>query len=180
MDRMAKAAVIAELIERLRQKGSWCGETHVQKAVYILQNLMGVPLQFDFILYKHGPFSFDLRDELTALRADGLLRLETRELYGARIAATSQSVYIREFYPRTLSRHNHAIDFTSGQIGKKGVVELERLATALYVTRQSGRQASIDNRVKKLVTLKPHIPEEDAQKAVSVVDHMIELAQDVS
>lgn len=180
MDRMAKAALIAELIERLRQEGSWCGETHVQKAVYFLQNLMGVPLQFDFILYKHGPFSFDLRDELTALRADGILRLETRGLYGARIAATDQSIYIREFYPRTLSRHNKVIDFTSGQIGKKGVVELERLATALYVTRQSGRQASIDNRVKTLVTLKPHIPEEEAQKAVSFVDHMIELAHDMS
>lgn len=180
MSRMAKAALITQLIERLREEGSWCGETHVQKAVYFLQNLTKVPLKFDFILYKHGPFSFDLRDELTALRADGLLKLENRELYGARIAATRQSSYIRKFYPRTLSRHKKAIDFTSGQIGKKGVVELERLATALYVTRQSRRRASIDNRVKTLVTLKPHIPEEDAQKAVSVVDHMIELAQDVN
>ena len=180
MDRMAKAALIAELIERLRHKGSWCGETHVQKAVYFLQNLMRVPLQFDFILYKHGPFSFDLRDELTALRADGLLRLETQGLYGARIATTDQSSYIREFYPRTLSRSNRAIDFTSGQIGEKGVVELERLATALFVTRQSGRQASIDSRVKSLVTLKPHIPKAEAQIAVSAVDRMIELAYDVS
>ena len=180
MGRLAKAVLIAELIERLRQEGSWCGETHVQKAVYFLQNLMGVPLQFDFILYKHGPFSFDLRDELTALRADGLLKLETQGTYGARIAATKQSTYIRKFYPRTLSRHNKAIDFTSGQIGKRGVVELERLATALYVTRQSGHQASIDSRVKTLVTLKPHIPKQKAQEAVSAVDHMIQLAQDRS
>ena len=178
MDRLAKAVLIAELIERLRQEGSWCGETHVQKAVYFLQNLMGVPLQFDFILYKHGPFSFDLRDELTALRADGLLKLETQGTYGARIAATKQSTYIQKFYPRTLSRHNKAIDFTSGKIGKRGVVELERLATALYVTRQSGHQASIDSRVKTLVTLKPHIPKQKAQEAVSAVDQMIQIAQD--
>ena len=180
MGRLAKAALIAELIERLRKEGSWCGETHVQKAVYFLQNLMGVPLQFDFILYKHGPFSFDLRDELTSLRADGLLKLETRGLYGARIAATKQSNYIRKFYPRTLSRHNKAIAFTSGQIGKKGVVELERLATALYVSRQFDPHSPAESRVKKLITLKPHISEEDAQEAVSAVDHMIELAHGVN
>ena len=177
MDRMAKATLITKLIEKLRHEGSWCGETHVQKAVYFLQNLMDVPLQFNFILYKHGPFSFDLRDELTALRADGLLRLEIQELYGARIATTDQSNYIRKFYPRTLARHKKAIDFTSGQIGGKGVVELERLATALYVTRQSGPRASIDSRVTTLVNLKPHIPIDEASKAVSALDRMIDLSR---
>ena len=179
MHRIAKAALIAELIERLRKKGSWCGETHVQKAIYFLQNLMDVPLKFDFILYKHGPFSFDLRDELTALRADGLLKLETRGLYGARIATTGQSNTIRSHYPRTLSRHEMAIDFITEQIGKKGVVELERLATAMYVTRRSGLQASVESRVKTLVNLKPHIRKEDAQKSVAAADHMIERVQDV-
>ena len=119
MDRMAKAALI-ELIEKLRQEGSWCGETHVQKAVYFLQNLMGVPLQFDFILYKHGPFSFDLRDELTALRADGILRLETRGLYGARIAATDQSIYIR-VHPRTLP---DTIRLSTSHLDRSGKKEL--------------------------------------------------------
>ena len=37
-----------------------------------------MPLGYDFTLYKHGPFSFDLRDDIHALRADGLLDLEPR------------------------------------------------------------------------------------------------------
>jgi len=41
-----------------------------------LQDLMRVPLELEFILYKHGPFSFDLRSELTSLRADELVKLE--------------------------------------------------------------------------------------------------------
>ena len=180
MNRVAKGELITRLIERLKQEGSWCGETHVQKAVYFLQNLMDVPLGFNFILYKHGPFSFDLRDELTALRADGLLRLEIRARYGARIATTDQSAYIRKYYPRTLSKHEKVIDFISGQIGKKGVVELEQLATALYVTRESDRHAPTETRVKKLITLKPHVRKDDARKAVSAVDRMIELAHDVN
>ena len=66
LDRVRNGVVITRLIETLRERGSWCGETHVQKAAFFLQELMEVPTRFHFILYKHGPFSFDLRDELTA------------------------------------------------------------------------------------------------------------------
>jgi len=76
MDRLRKAALQTRLIEQLRKEGSWCGETHVQKATLFLQDLMRVPLELEFILYKHGPFSFDLRSELTSLRADELVKLE--------------------------------------------------------------------------------------------------------
>jgi uncharacterized protein YwgA len=55
-------AILVTLIKSLRSKGSWCGETHIQKAAFFLQQLTGVPIDFDFILYKHGPFSFDLRE----------------------------------------------------------------------------------------------------------------------
>lgn len=28
----------------------WCGETHLQKAIYFLQTLLNVPTDFDYIL----------------------------------------------------------------------------------------------------------------------------------
>lgn len=101
MDRMRKAGLLTRLIEELHNNGSWCGETHVQKATFFAQELTKIPLGFDFILYKHGPFSFDLRDELTALRADGLLKLETQWPYGPRISPTQQSEYIKSLSHRT-------------------------------------------------------------------------------
>jgi len=73
MNRLKRDVVILSLIENLKKKGSWCGETHIQKATYFLQELFDFPLGFEFILYKHGPFSFDLSDKLTAMRADMLL-----------------------------------------------------------------------------------------------------------
>ena len=95
MDRMRTAALLTRLMEELRNKESWCGETHVQKVAFFAQELTGIPMNFEFILYKHGPFSFDLRDELTALRADGLLKLETQWPYGPRISPTQQGEYIK-------------------------------------------------------------------------------------
>ena len=47
MNRLERATILVTLIEKLSMEGSWCGETHVQKATYFLQELMGVPLGFN-------------------------------------------------------------------------------------------------------------------------------------
>jgi hypothetical protein len=75
MNRLAQEAVIVGLAKRLADTGSWTGETHLQKAAYLLSELRGVDFDFDFILYKHGPFSFELRDELAGMQAEGPLQL---------------------------------------------------------------------------------------------------------
>ena len=180
MERLRKAALLTRLVQKLHNHGSWCGETHIQKATYFLQTLMGVPLGFDFILYKHGPFSFDLRDELTALRADALLGLEARRPYGARIVPTEQSGYIQDHYPKTLAKYGDRIEFVAQRLGDQDVVELERLATALYVKEALGENASKEERVEKLTTLKPHIPKENARTAIEEVDQITEAANSSS
>ena len=126
---------------------------------------------YDFILYKHGPFSFDLRDELTALRADGLLKLEPKWPLGARIAPTKQSEYIQGLYPRTVSEYEGAIQFVASSLGGKGVVELERLTTALYA-KEILEDATIDEMAERVTNLKPHIPRADAFDAVRELDRI--------
>jgi uncharacterized protein YwgA len=79
MKRLQRAAVLVSLIEAMREQGSWCGETNIQKACFFLQEVTRVPLGFDFILYRYGPYSFDLTDELTALRADSIFALRIRD-----------------------------------------------------------------------------------------------------
>ncbi len=59
LTRLQKDALIAEMAERLHEKGSWCGEIHLQKALYFLQELFEVPTRFNFILpvfVRRGPF----------------------------------------------------------------------------------------------------------------------------
>ena len=60
MNRLSQDAVLVGLARRLYEQGSWTGETHIQKAAYLLHELRDVPFDFAFILYKHGPFSFEL------------------------------------------------------------------------------------------------------------------------
>ena len=47
MKRLQRGAVIITLVEKMKKKGSWCGETHIQKAVFVLQEIVGVPLGYE-------------------------------------------------------------------------------------------------------------------------------------
>lgn len=169
-------ALLIELIDQLRKSDSWCGETHIQKATYLLTKLFEVPLDWEFVLYKHGPFSFDLRDDLTFLRASELVTLEAQAPYGPRFAPTVQSKALAARFPRTLKKFGPAIEFISSTAGGKNVSQLERLATALYVTKEPGDDASADDRAGKLNSLKPHIDLPLAEEAMAEVDTIIKAA----
>jgi uncharacterized protein YwgA len=171
LSRMQRAALLLTLLDQLKGKGSWCGETHLQKATFFLQELGGVPLGFDFVLYKHGPYSFDLNDEITALRADMLLTVEPREPYGPSLYTSDGGRSLRARYQQTLGRYATAIKFVADHLGSSNVSELEKLGTALYVVKQIP-SADQDTRSKKLREFKPHVRSEEAIKAVQDVDKM--------
>lgn len=173
MNRMQRVAVLTTLADKLREHGSWCGETHLQKATYFLQELLDVPVEFAFILYKHGPFSFDLRDELAAMCADDLLKLKPHAPpYGPTIVTTPDAKVIQERFPKTLARHQKEVDFVARRLGDKGVSALEGLATALYVFKKAGRETPVIERARKLHMLKPHISAEQAKAFVEEVDRI--------
>lgn len=170
MDKRERHAVIASLIKALRAHRSWCGETHVQKAVYFLQQMTGVPTEFEFLLYKHGPFSFDLRDEITAMRADMLLGFEfPRPDYGPSLKLTPNMEALRRRHRSVVEEAGRAIDFVAERFGDRNVAELERLGTALYACRKHGDERDPFKLARRIVELKPHVHEVEAREAVETV-----------
>lgn len=175
MKRLQRAAILAGLIENLKDSGSWCGETHIQKSTYFLQELMDVPLGFDFILYKHGPYSFDLRDELTSMRADMLLELQPQPYpYGPSLLPGVGSEQIKKLYANFVSQYTEQIEFVTERLGGKRVADLERLATALYVSRNLMKGSPVESRAQKINELKPHVSLDEAREAVDTVDLMVD------
>ncbi len=170
MQRLQRDVVLIRLIEALRDKGSWCGETHVQKAAYLLQDLVGVPMGFDFILYKHGPYSFDLRDELTGMRADGLVSLKVQDPnYGPSIVPETNAATLKARFTKTLAMHESQIAFVADRLGSKRVVELERLATALFIWKRYAPSADADLLATRVRFWKPHIAIGEASEAARTV-----------
>jgi hypothetical protein len=179
MERLKKAAIITRLIERLRERGSWCGETHIQKAMLFLQDMLQVPTDWDYVLYRHGPFSFELRDELTALRGDEILKLEPQyPPYGPKVGVTERAGYVQGLFEKTLAEYEPRIAFVADRLGAKGVTELERLATAYWVTKENPGM-SVADLGEAVTKLKPHIDRAEAEAAVAAVDRLANEARSV-
>lgn len=170
MEKFERFAVILELVERLRDAGSWCGETHVQKSSYFLKEQLGIPLGYDFILYKHGPFSFELRDALTEMRADRFIQLERHDPYGPSLARADRAALLKAQRSDKLNDFREKIDFVAKRIGVHSVAKLEKLATALFVQRRF--QDETTDLIEEILKLKPHLQRADAEWALRELEDL--------
>jgi uncharacterized protein YwgA len=168
-------ALLVGLARRLAERGSWTGETHLQKAAYLLSELRDVDFDFDFILYKHGPFSFELRDELSHMRADGLIRSFVPDpRYGPQLLVTEDGEALERELKRMTERYGESLDWVADTLGGRGVMDLERLATAMWLTRRE--PGTVRERAEALVQVKPHISLDDAIASVEEIDSLLATA----
>jgi len=180
MDQNYRRAILLGLIKSLRDGGSWCGETHVQKAMFALTNITGTHADYDFVLYKHGPFSFDLRDEITELRADGYLTIEINPYpYGPNLSLSDMGYRFYQQSHEAIRQHDSDIAFIVDKLATKGVAVLERLASALYVCREEGMK-DIGQCAVRVNEIKPHVPVELALTAAEDMARMMAEYQGMS
>jgi uncharacterized protein YwgA len=165
----ADYALLVAIIDELSRHGSWCGETHIQKTAYAAKQVLGVPLDASFILYKHGPYSFDLNATLASMRADRVLSLVPQGKYGPSYSLEPASRGVRARFQHIVDANADKIRRTAEEFASKNVAELERIATAIYVTEKSP-DASVAARVAELNRLKPHIDLSIALDAVQEAD----------
>jgi len=105
------------------------------------------------------------------MREDRLLERQPQDPpYGPRISVTDRGRELEERFTKTLDPYVASLNWIADRVGDCGVVELERLATALWVTDH--QPGDVHTRARRLVQLKPHIDDEHAIAAVRAVDEM--------
>ena len=165
-----RCALIVDLLTKLRERNSWCGETHVQKAMYISQDIAKANFGYKFIMYKHGPSSFDLKDELAAMCANSIIELAfPQQGYGPSIHVTEFGKRIFDAHRENIENYRLVNDFVARWLAGSDVVNLEKIATAYYVTMKNPR-APIIERAKSVHFLKPHVDIASAEEVIKVVD----------
>jgi uncharacterized protein YwgA len=169
MNDLQRSAIVAMLVKDCRARNGFCGETMVQKSVFVMQALLHVPLGFDFQLYIYGPFSFELQHHLGSMMADDMIAVQPTE-YGATFEPGEQVRYLENHTAKTIATHRSAVEFVVKHLAGRGVKQLERLATALYFTVTTD-DPSVEGRAIKIREVKPHITADEAVKAVEEVDH---------
>jgi hypothetical protein len=165
-----RCALVVDLVKRLRERGSWCGETHLQKAFFILQDITRSNFGYKFVLYKHGPYSFEFNGELAAMRSASIIEFHfPKEGYGPSFIVTNFGARIFEINKENIEQYLPMNNFIAEWFRSSDVRELERLATAYYVTKKNPRDPAT-TRARKLNSLKPHVDIQAAEQAVRIVD----------
>src|SRR5262245_50394320 len=150
----SRCALVVDLVKRLREGGSWCGETHLQKALFILQDISKSNFGYKFIIYKHGPYSFEFNNELAAMRSANILEFQfPREGYGPSIAPTAFGERVYNINKEHIERYVPICSFLAEWFAASDVRHLEKVATAYYVTKKNPRDPA-SQRAKKLSSLK--------------------------
>ena len=160
-----KWAVIAQQIKCLRENDGWAGETHIQKALFFLQELLHVPMGYDFVLYKHGPYDFDLHDDLGSMLNNLIVALDHHPPYGPRFRLGSYGDRVIQLGNDAVEKYKDEIEFIADNLSNKDIRELERLGTALLL-REEFPDYDHTTLATSLVELKPHVPESLAYSAV--------------
>ncbi len=161
MSQHMRRATILRLVEVMHDAGSWVGETHMQKCIFFMQTLLAVRTGYDFVLYKHGPFSFNLRNELADMMSSLELDVEPHPPYGPSFVRGPRGLQSIDLPQRVES----AIGFVGENLSTLDTRELERLSTALLLQVNNPRWTS-QQIASKINQIKPHIPLNDALLAV--------------
>ena len=130
------------------------------------------------MIYKFGPYSFDLAHLIGEIHSYRLVELMLQWGFRPKIKVTR---YGEEFYEDVndlCCKYYKQIEFVTEELGSKNVGELERLATGLHITLdEKVKDKTVENRSRRLNHLKPHIKLNDANIVMGEVDSLIERAK---
>jgi len=144
-------AIVLKAVHGLNAAKSWTGKTHVIKTLYIASTKADLP--FEFVLFKHGPYSFDANDAIEFMSAIKLLSLTATPPYGVQLKpGRLESVIDVDVDPRVIE----AIDRAVESVGDSDVKQLEAFATSIWVLE---KQKPIHDAewLKAVKELKPHL-----------------------
>ena len=128
---------------------------------------MAVP--FHFVLYRHGPYSFDIEADLEQMRSYGALEIElNNQGYGVVLRPGANAGFLQR-NERLVNEEIEAINDVCGFVGSSNIWGLERLATASWIRRQEGL-VEREEIARRLNFLKPHVSIAEAEDADAQVE----------
>jgi len=138
--------------------------------MYIAQDLAKGNFGYKYIMYKHGPYSFDLKNELSGMKASNMIEYTfPREEYGPGIEVTKFGDRVFKTHQEDIEKYHRINEFVSSWLAASDVTQLEKLATAYFVTQRNPREPLME-RAKRISGLKPHVDLVAAEEALKTID----------
>ena len=147
-------------IRALNESGSRTSRTHIQKLLYFANvwNIGNVP-PFEFVLYDHGPYSFELDRTLLLMESfNAFTRVADPDGFGSRYSVEGEGK--EEVSSAPLIR-------LAKWLGPLGVRDLEARATCEFLRNEGSKD--VRTHIKRI---KPHLSEDEIAEALSGIEKM--------
>lgn len=166
-----KHSFILSVIENLQKYGSWTGKTHIQKTSFLLKVLSKIEVPFRFVLYKHGPYSFELQNEFEEMKSYAATVSGEVTHYGSRFFLGMNATRIQEISPLDEAVVEE-IERICKFVNCKNVSDLEKIATVAWIHFEE-KLIDPDGVSNRLHELKPHISSEQASEAYAELQSVL-------
>lgn len=171
-----KLGVIIRLVEQSPQKT--LGRTAIVKLLYLLQEVRGLPLGYDFRLYTYGPFDSEVLNDLETAQSFQALHVKTvcyPSGYGYEVRAGAKAESVKESVKDWLAQHDSALEWAGIRFSGRSASELELIATIVYVAREFQQQAKscdVADVIRRVREVKPRFTEQYVQERYDVARNM--------
>lgn len=177
-----KHAFLLSLIEKLVAVGVPADRSHIHKSLFLLAEAVVDLVPFEFI-YRNGPYSYDIDEELSQMRSYAAITDAAPQngnilQEGIVVYRPDQNAYLlREKYQpqqETLRRIDTICLFVQS-VGKPPI-ELDRQATVAWIMR---RENILDdsNIISRFLELKPNSSKKNIDIAIVLVNEWFEKAE---
>lgn len=166
-ERWDQYGLIAYLAKKLKDVSPQFGKTVLQKLVYIMQELYGLPIDYDYCLYNYGPYCKELDNDLSYIALLDGVNVDWNVI-GYKISPSKKAEHYIEKAQDFLSKNNELIDLTIQNFGNMQAKDLELRSTIIFVYKQSSSSRENKNRqelIKKVGEIKPHFSVQEIEKA---------------
>lgn len=166
MEKKVRFAIIRYLVDELED----AGKTRIQKIIYFLQEVFGVPLDYVHTMYYFGPYSDELDNDLLDMKLQDYLDIEPSiDGYGYHVRPGNE--VIDSIYNK-IKPYKGQLDECVAKFGNFSALYLELLGT-LYFVKHSEDELTKDEIIEKVKKLKTKfdtsVIEEYYEKLESIV-----------
>jgi uncharacterized protein YwgA len=151
-------------------KGGKLGKTAMQKLIYLIQALEGVPVGYSFHFYHYGPYSSDLAGDLEFVDTLQGIRITYDPYINMyNISAGDKAHLIIKKAEDFLEQYKGKIDRVISIFGNKRAEDLELIASIVYTGRMAQVYDDDGERslVKRVAELKPKFSIQEIEHALN-------------
>ncbi len=159
-----KYGVIVELTRRIQDQSPQFGKTVMQKLVYLLTTIYGVPTGYEHTLYTYGPYSEELASDVANVAAMEGIEISHGVKNGFEIKLAKNHDWVSGKSTKFINENRTKIDSLIRDFGSFNARELELRSTLIFLTKSEA--FSREKLTKQLIELKPYFTEKEVYFAI--------------